>query len=260
MHPDGSDAQPLPLPEREGCHRQGFEAPTRLPDGRLGYIVRCFSSARSALSDLYMMAHDLRTGITEQLLRYPLPSSQVGTGGYVWNPAMTRGITSDGNGRGLDDQLYWFTPDQWQKLDVGLPQAFGPSWSPDGKAVAFLGAPEQGRSGVARIESLFNVYLMDVDGTGARPVSHGFRYVATTDWSPDGRWLALHGAVGSVPQERGLWLIEIATGQRRMVARGEFGVPRWSPDGTQMAVIRYQGEYPDRQQQLVIVDVHPLTG
>jgi len=56
---------------------------------------------------------------------------------------MTRGIM--GNGRVyIDEQLTWFTKEGSQPIDVGLVQAYGPSWSPDCEQVAFIGLKEKG--------------------------------------------------------------------------------------------------------------------
>src|SRR6266511_3513963 len=52
FHPDGSDAEQLQLADHPGCDRQGVEAPARLPNGQLGFIVRCFPAKDSALAKL----------------------------------------------------------------------------------------------------------------------------------------------------------------------------------------------------------------
>lgn len=62
-------------------------------------------------------------------------------------------------------------------------------------------------------------------------------YVSTadkgfTDWSPDGKYL-LFGS--SAPDNPGLWLIEAATGKRKLLAE-IICKPRWSPDGKQIAL------------------------
>ncbi|BCX05927.1 MAG: hypothetical protein KatS3mg053_3865 [Candidatus Roseilinea sp.] len=169
LKPDGSERRMLSLPDQAGCDRNGFEDPARLPDGRLGYILRCGPTGEFR-DVLYMMAYNLDTEQVTPLLSYPLPSPLVGTGGYSWNPEMTRGITSDGNGRTLYEQLYWIEPDHWESLDIGFPQAYGAAWSPDGQQIAFFGAPEQGLEGIDRLDAVYNLYLMKPDGTDVRPL------------------------------------------------------------------------------------------
>jgi len=53
LHPDGSAAEMLALPNSHHCdeERHGFERPVGLPDGRMGYILRC-AVKRDALLDL----------------------------------------------------------------------------------------------------------------------------------------------------------------------------------------------------------------
>jgi Tol biopolymer transport system component len=57
-----------------------------------------------------------------------------------------------------------------------------------------------------------------------------------------------------------LWLIDSATGTRRLITQGRFAAPVWSPDGKRLAAIQYSGEYPNQQQQIVILEIGPLLG
>jgi dipeptidyl aminopeptidase/acylaminoacyl peptidase len=251
----------MPLPDYPGCDRQSFEAPTALPDGRLGYIVSCAIDGAHLMTTirLHIMAYDPRTGQVAPLLAYPLPSTQIGTGGFAWNPTMTRGITGDGRGRLLNDQLYWITPERWEPLDVGMPQAYGPAWSPDGRLIAFVGAPEQGRVGQEKLDSWYNLYLMEADGSGLRAIVNGFRYPSGVTWSPDGSWLLLRARFGGLGEGGGSWLVEVATGQRRLLTRAAVNAPAWSPDGQRLAALQeVGGGTGKRQGQIVLVEVGPL--
>jgi hypothetical protein len=258
FHPDGSQTEQLAIPDLPRCHRQGFNSPARLPDNRLGYLVYCFPLADSALADIQMMAYDLHTDIISALLPYALPSQQVGTGGYSWNPTMTRGITSDGNGRGLSEQLYWLNPTRPESFDVQHPQAFAATWAPDGTQIAFLGAPEQGLTGVARADAFFNLYLMQPDGSQIRSVIEQLHSVASMAWSPNSRWIVLPASLTSQRNDKGLLLVEAATGTYRQIAQGDFAAPAWSPDGHKLAVLQYHGEYPQVTVQMVIIELDPL--
>jgi Tol biopolymer transport system component len=143
-------------------------------------------------------------------------------------------------------------------LDVGLPQAFAATWAPDGSRIAFLGAPDQGLTGVARADAVFNLYLMQPDGSQVHLLLQGLHDMASIAWSPDSRWIVLHASLTPERQDRGLWLVEVATGNYRQIARGDFAAPVWSPDGQRLAVIQHQGEYPNEQQQIVIAGVGTL--
>lgn len=260
VRPDGSAGEPFTVPMRPGCQRQSVEHLTRLPDGRLGYIVRCFPNAESITYQLYMMAYDPRTGAAEQLLSYPLPSATVGKGGYAWDPAMRRGITNDGVG--LREQLYWFTRAGWEPLDMGLSEAYGTSWSPDGRQIAFLGARHQGLAGIARADAVFELFVMQADGTGLRPLVTNIQYGAATAWSPDGRWLVFTGRVRSLLSGTwGLWLVDVSSGRLRLIAPGRFAFPAWSPDGRRLAVAERIGPPPNEydEHRLVMIDVSELV-
>ena len=59
--------------------------------------------------------------------------------------------------------------------DVGVDSSVSPCWSPNGKQIAF------GRGG--------NIFIMDVDGTNVRALTHGGWNLSPT-WSPDGTRIA----------------------------------------------------------------------
>jgi len=204
-----------------------------------------------------LMAYDGSSGEVEQVLNYPLPSEYVGTGGYAWNPEVTRMIMGDGHAY-IAEKLFWFTRDAWQSLDVGLAQAYGPSWSPDGKHIAFIGSRS---TGTPLIGSALGVYLMKADGTDVRLLLEGFYDSAGLAFSPDGRWVAFPGRFGQREgEEQGLWLAHVETGEKRLVAEGGFGVPKWSPDGQQIVVVQFVGPVETRRDQLVIVEVGEVLG
>lgn len=253
---DGSAAEPLPIPKHPGCDGQSFRRPARLPDGRLGYLVHCFPN-RSALSVVHLMAYDQRAGRAEDLLSSPLKSTGPGRGDYAWDPTMRRGITDDGVG--LKEQLFWFTRDGKQLLDIGMSRAYGVAWSPSGAQIALLGALPQGLSGPASADAVFNLYLMRPDGTGLRPLVEGIRYPGQTAWSPDGRWLVFAGQIlAASKRPTGLWLGEVATGRYELITTGSFGHPAWSPENSRLAVVEWSDSMWGRPARLLVIEVGPI--
>jgi Tol biopolymer transport system component len=99
----------------------------------------------------------------------------------------------------------------------------GPSWSPDGRWIAFA-SKHNGHS---------SIYVIGADGSDRRMVA---RYGATPAWSPDGRRIAF----------RGLDRIQYVSPNGRLLAPGiPFrpgvpvginGPPVWSPDGKKIAM------------------------
>lgn len=261
LHPDGREMEMTTFPNSLGCEegRYGFEAPVRLPDERLGYVLRC-GMPQELDPELYLMAYDLHTEEHTALIQEPLPSLHIGSGGYSWNPEITRGIISDGNGRYTSEQLYWFTANDWESVDVDAPLAYAPNWAPDGSQIAFVAAPEQGRSGWARTDSFFHLYLMKPDGTEIRSLVGPFHHPSNVVWSPDGQWIVLVAHFGWLYPERSLWLVDAATGERQLILQGQFSDPAWSPDGDQLVIIEHTGHYPDDPAYIVVIDMTPMIG
>jgi hypothetical protein len=57
-------------------------------------------------------------------------------------------------------------------------------------------------------------------------------------WSPDGKQVAI-GSIGGTNQV-GLWLLDIETGRKTLIADGPWTLPVWSPDGTKFT-FQYRG-------------------
>ena len=257
---DGGFFEELALPNHPSCGAQGqngFQAPSRLPDGRMGYVVGCRTDPSVFEISRFVMALDSKTGEVEQLLDYPLPTFSVGTGGFVWNPTMDVGIMGDAR-RYIAEQLYRYTTQGTESIDVGLVQAYGPSWSPDGDQVAFIGSKEEGSP---LTYSNLGLYIMNAEGKEVRLVLEGFHDASGVAWSPQGRWLAFPAAFGEREEERyGLWLFDMELGQVRQIAEGSFGSVSWSENGERIAVVQFLGPPLEREHRVAILNVGPLLG
>ena len=88
---------------------------------------------------------------------------------------------------------------------------------------------------VTKAGNRFTLRIADADGEGGQVALAGPEPVISPAWSPDGRELAY---VSFENQKAQVWVQEVVTGKRRMVAnfRGSNSAPAWSPDGTQLAV------------------------
>ncbi len=255
---DGQSFEMMDLPKHPSCGadgENGYEAPERLPDGRMGYFVACRPAGDTFNIKYYLMGLDNRTGEVTQLLDYPMPESIVGTGGFQWNPTMSIGLMGNAN-RLISEQMYRLSKEGWEELDVGLAQAYGPSWSPSGDQVAFIGATEKGSP---LTFSDLGLYLMSAGGKDVHPVLEGFRVASGVAWAPQGRWLAFPATFGDV-ENSGLWLFDLEQNRVRQIAEGLFGLPRWSPDGMRIAVVQFLGPVEDREHRVAIVEVGPLLG
>jgi hypothetical protein len=241
---DGSNFERLPLPNDPECRYTSGHFARALPDGRLAYAQRCwapFDRNRGVAQATSLMAYDPATGSVERLRPYIL---HLAVNFFDFAPDLRVGVIN--NGRGLYEGLEWLLPDRLEPLKLPLERAGFPSWSPDGTRIALDGAPEAfGREGVDRLELPRKLYLLSADEMQLQPLVEGLRNAGGSAWSPDGRWLAawLHPDRG----EKGLWLVEVATGKLHLVVGGdEVGAATWAPDGrTLVATVGPRAHFPN---------------
>ncbi|MCA1568206.1 MAG: protein kinase [Acidobacteria bacterium] len=101
-----------------------------------------------------------------------------------------------------------------------------PAFSPDGNLIAFHSAREPP-----------GLYIMEATGENLRRLSDiGYH----PSWSPDGKqivvgteWVGVHSNKSASPSA--LWIIDVATGAKRLLTEGDAAQPSWSPDGGRIA-------------------------
>lgn len=77
------------------------------------------------------------------------------------------------------------------------PRDTSPSWSPDGKTIAFVRAPEKdGKTQPAQI------YLLAMEGGEARPLTDLAKGAGAPQWSPDGRSIAFSSTTTAADSEK----------------------------------------------------------
>src|SRR6185503_12655278 len=111
-------------------------------------------------------------------------------------------------------------------LECYLPQITNgpnfPSWSPDGKSIAF-----------AMKGSIWRIRLGE---TTAYELTSGPGYDSMPAWSPDGNWIVY---TSDANEQIHLRLLNLSDGTTRALTQGNsINVePEWSPDGTQLAYV-----------------------
>lgn len=108
-----------------------------------------------------------------------------------------------------------------------------PAFSPDGNLIAFHSAREPS-----------GLYIMEATGENPRRISDvGYH----PSWSPDGKqivvgeeWVGVHTNKSSSPSA--LWIIDVATGAKRLLTEGDAAQPSWSPDGGRVAYWYWSAE------------------
>lgn len=179
------------------------------------------------------------------------PPREIATGsGVAWSPDSTRLAYIS------DSQLYVAAiaggePRRLTELTGFLAE---PRWSPDGKTIAFLFTENAPRaagplepmtpdSGVVG-GHIYEQRLTTVDvATGkVRQLTPAGLYVYEYDWSPDGKNFVATAAHGNGDDNwyvAGLYIISVESGQTSLIYKPslQIALPRWSPDGKQIAFI-----------------------
>jgi TolB protein len=101
-----------------------------------------------------------------------------------------------------------------------------PTWSPDGRRIAYSGASPMGAS-----DRRVGLWIIDVATRRGRLVTP--TRLDDPDWSPDGRWFA--HAVGAPADKIGVWLLSSDGRRKRRLTTGLVTSPRWSPGGRWIA-------------------------
>lgn len=111
-----------------------------------------------------------------------------------------------------------------RRLTSGSRADTHPSWSPDGRRIAFV------RGGPGAVE------VMNADGTNAHRVTAGSDDEGDPAWSPDGRWIAYDRKIPADVRSE-VWLVHPdGSDQHRLTSTGANSIsPSWSPDGRQIA-------------------------
>jgi serine/threonine protein kinase len=184
-------------------------------------------------------------------------------GGYLMRsgrpmpPGIVLPLTSDG-----DAESPTFSPDGTQvayqrnndlyvkMVEGGTPlrltsnhSSYGPKWSPDGRWIAFVGsvssAPGLKSPGVFLISPIGGPPRKVVDLPSSGPPN-------LCDWMPDSQSLVADAAATS-SQREGIYLFPIGAGERRRITTPPEGavdfMPSISPDGRNLAFVRFTGRY-----------------
>lgn len=111
-----------------------------------------------------------------------------------------------------------------------IPASLMPSWSPDGKKIAFI----------RNFRDNSDLYVMNADGSHQRALTHDAAREANPDWSPDGGRIVFTSGVGGAT---GINVIRAdGTGLRVLDGADNPSDPDWSPDGTQIVYVSNSSE------------------
>jgi len=137
---------------------------------------------------------------------------------------------------------------------VGL--AAWPAWSTGG--FAFFGSPQSiGIEGPARADAPSNLYLMnDPAGSAYSVILNDIGDPRALEWSPDGEWLVFTGDVPSMGP--GVWLIDASSHRLVQVSAYLAEFLSWSPDGTQLAIVKTTSSTGIGKAEIRIADIDQI--
>jgi Tol biopolymer transport system component len=124
-------------------------------------------------------------------------------------------VNADGSG------LKRLTSDRWADFD--------PSWSPDGRRIAYR---HESAGGDASAE----IYVMDADGSLKRNLTRRAGPDYSPAWSRDGKRIAFASFHGSALPS--IWVMKTDGSEKRRVSPLSGEYPTWSPDGRKIAFDR----------------------
>jgi TolB protein len=181
-----------------------------------------FISSRSGYYAIYVMGAD---GNGERQLTERERSGSPTEGESVfwqidpaWSPDATR--IAFASARTGTPHIYVMNADGsgTKALTAGKTNDTHPTWSPDGRSIAFV------RDG--------DIYVMGSDGANATRISDINAQESDPAWSPEGTWIAYIKRTPGTPVQN-LWLMRTDGSERHALTRqgGRAFTPAWSPDG-----------------------------
>jgi Tol biopolymer transport system component len=128
----------------------------------------------------------------------------------------------------------------------------GLEWSRSGEWLAFGAGAFFG----ARSRAPAQVMIMRADGSDAHPVTKGDGNAGFPSWSADGTEIVYRGWAGR-EQGEGLRILDVATGESRVLTTEYDTLPVWSPKGDQIMFTRYARDERFRYDEFDIYTIRP---
>ncbi len=154
----------------------------------------------------------------------------IAASGYAGRrPGIAFSSTRDGN-----SEIYVMDSDGGNQVRLTNHPAVDshPSWSPDGRRIAFVSKRDKGYD---------HIYVMDSDGRHSTRLTKvgANRFPA---WSPDGKKIVYVRSKGGYQ----IWVMDADGGNKTQITHAGLNVyPAWSPDGARIAYTSFTGGWPE---------------
>ena len=104
-----------------------------------------------------------------------------------------------------------------------------PSWSPDGKKIAFRGYRDNENLEVERPVGRVELYIMNPDGSNVERLTFNAGWEGTVSWSPDSKWIVYRaGPVNSDDSMlEGVYRMHIPTKKTVLIKQTRVREPKW---------------------------------
>jgi TolB protein len=113
-----------------------------------------------------------------------------------------------------------------RRLTNNTEEERAPDWSPDGKLIAYM--CRKGEAAEGRLFGSFEICIMNADGSGQKRITNNRVAELTVSWSPDGKQIIFHRAVGGVGQLQLFTINADGTGEKQLTFPPGFnGFPSW---------------------------------
>ena len=112
-----------------------------------------------------------------------------------------------------------------------------PSWSPDGKRIAFMSQRDGHFIGEGGLS--YEIYVMDADGKNTRRLTNNRKSDSSPSWSPDGKWIVFSADRKGDGVNYEIYVMDAdGNNQRRLTNnRVDDWSPSWSPDGERIVFV-----------------------